>query len=255
MTAVRDDAATFLRGLSPQSIDLLLTSPPYWCQRRYGSDPLEIGTESSVFTYVQRLCDTLHLAWDAIRPSGWMAVVIGDTYASRPGRSQQPVRRAISARVQESVRSLPRRSLAGLPPKTMVAVPERIKIGMIDRGWRCRNTVVWQKTNAMPTSVTDRLRVTHEVVHLFARGHRSYFDRDADALGRGDVWAIPVRSGGAAVAHPAAMPDRLASALIGMLCPVGGTVVDPFAGAGSTMMAASRLGRIGVGCDLYGWTA
>jgi site-specific DNA-methyltransferase (adenine-specific) len=250
------DAGEFLRELAPASVDLVLTSPPYWCQRTYGDDVRELGTEPVVLDYINRLAGILHEAWSCVRPTGWVAVNIADTYANQPGQYRHSDKSGVSASNRAKAGSAPMRSLAGLPLKTQAGVPERLKIAMIDRGWRCRNTIIWHKTSPLPTTATDRWNLSYEVVHVFARSAKSYFSRTEQGgfaeYGTHDVWTVnPARR--QAGNHPALMPEQLVARLVDQLCPVGGLVVDPFAGSGTVLRVARDRLRDACGADIYCW--
>ena len=256
MMIVTQDAGEFLRGLAPASVDLVLTSPPYWCQRTYGSDPRELGIEPLVTEYVNRLADILHAAWSCVRATGWVAVNIADTYANQPGQYRHSDKSSVSASNRAKAGSAPMRSLVGLPLKTQAGVPERVKLALIDRGWRCRNTIIWHKTSPLPTTATDRWNLSYEVVHVFARSAKSYFSRVEHGgfaeYGTHDVWTVnPARR--QSEKHPALMPEPLVARLVDQLCPVGGLVVDPFAGSGTVLRVAHDRLRDARGADLYNW--
>src|SRR5699024_1152617 len=147
-----------------------------------------------------------------------------------------------------------------------------------------RNDIIWHKPNAMPESVTDRLASDYEHVFMFAKSRRYWFDLDAvrksavepgarverspaeswsngtglaphrghrgtHELGRnpGSVWDIPTTP--FAEAHFAVMAIALADRCVQAGCKTGGTVLDPFSGAGTTGLAAARHGRRYIGID------
>jgi site-specific DNA-methyltransferase (adenine-specific) len=247
------DARTFLDTLPDASVDLLFTSPPYWCQRVYGNSASELGVEPSVNDYIANMSATLHASWRVIKRSGWMVINIGDTYANQPGSLRTGLTSKVSASNQINARSAVQRNLAGLPLKSMAAVPERLKIAMIDLGWRCRNTVVWQKSNPLPTTAADRWNTTWEPIHCFARSERSYFRYQPTLQDiKGDVWRMATRSG-KSLNHPAAMPRKLAQIIIATLSPQNGMVIDPFAGSGTVLHVAGELDRCNMGAELYEW--
>jgi DNA modification methylase len=64
-------------------------------------------------------------------------------------------------------------------PKSMCLIPERFAIGMVERGWLLRNSIIWAKPNHMPESVTDRLTKAHEVVYHFVKQGKYYYNLDA----------------------------------------------------------------------------
>lgn len=251
------DASDFLATLPASSVDLLLTSPPYWCQRTYGSDPRELGTEPVVTDYVNHLVAILESAWNVVKPEGWMAINLGDTYANQPGQYRHSDKASVSRSNKANAGSAPLRSLTGLPLKTQAAVPERVKIALIARGWRCRNTIIWHKSSPLPTTASDRWNLSYEVVHCFARSAKSYFSRQEygsfASYGTHDVWSVnPARR--RATTHPAVMPEDLVARIIDQLCPPNGMVIDPFAGSGTVLRVARGRGRIASGTDLYDWS-
>jgi site-specific DNA-methyltransferase (cytosine-N4-specific) len=159
-----------------------------------------------------------------------------------------------------------------------------VAFALQDDGWILRNAIIWNKPNAMPESVTDRLSGRYEMVFMFSKSRKYWFDLDpirepllfpeagfkernttytADMkarrsevrgakadLGRnpGDVWTIPTQP--FSEAHFATMPPKLAQTCILAGCKPGGTVLDPFSGSGTTGLAAQRTGRKYIGIDL-----
>lgn len=176
-----------------------------------------------------------------------------------------------------------------LRPKQLLLIPSRFAIGCQERGWLLRSDVIWSKPNAMPSSVTDRFSCTYEHVFLFAKEPRYWFDLDSvrepmiypervyapgdhkcadvdnrnmkglhdgrescgnPALGKnpGDTWRIPTAA--FPEAHFAVFPPALPRRCIRAGCPVGGLVLDPFAGSGTTGKVAVEEGRRFVGIEL-----
>lgn len=256
------DASVWLDAQPDASADALLTSPPYWCQRRYGADDSELGIEADVRVYVDRLASILDRASRVIKPSGWLFVNIGDTYANQPGGYRFAENAIVSSANKKHAGSAPKRSLAGLPYKSLACVPDRLKLAMMDLGWRLRNTIIWAKPNPLPATVTDRWWNTWEPILAFtyhAKG--AYWSVGSASHGgkpKHDVWTVAPQSGRALIAHdghPAGMPYAVIARLIDQAVPVGGTVIDPFAGSGSVLRVAAMHQRHGRGCDLYSWVA
>ena len=150
-------------------------------------------------------------------------------------------------------------------------------------GWYLRQDIIWHKSNPMPESVTDRCTKAHEYVFLMSKSERYSYDHEAvkeDAVrgaagstfhtgktathqmgrastservedgkrNRRDVWTIPTKPFKGA--HFAVMPEALVEPCILAGCPLGGTVLDPFAGSGTVGVVALRYGRNFVGCEL-----
>jgi DNA modification methylase len=176
--SARNGHAIVLRGdardlpLPDDSVDLIVTSPPYWAQRSYQDGGQhydgQIGDESSPGAYIDSLLDCVTEWTRVLKPTGSLWVNLGDKYASNPrgpngsssaltnGAQQRPGRSGVSA------------SAAGVPRKSLLLLPERFRIACVDKiGLIARETVVWNKTNGMPESATDRCRRSHEDwVHL-----------------------------------------------------------------------------------------
>jgi DNA modification methylase len=169
-------------------VDLVVTSPPYWRKRDYGTAG-QIGQERTPEDYVRALVDALKEWWRLLRPSGSLFLNIGDTYHER--------------------------SIAGIPARIATAAAEN--------GWLLRNQIVWAKDRGMPAPVKDRLASRHEYVFHLAKGRRYYYDlfgysqRFGNGANPGDVWHIsPMRN---MSEHLAPFPDEIAERAIILACP------------------------------------
>ena len=146
------DARQTLSLLPDGSIDMILTSPPYFRLRNYQVDG-QLGLEGHVDDWVEGLRAVCQEAARILVPTGTLWLNVADTY---------------STHLRE-----------GAKPKSMVGGPERLVLALLDDGWVLRNKIVWAKTNPMPTSVRDRLATTYEVVLVLARARTYFFDLDA----------------------------------------------------------------------------
>jgi site-specific DNA-methyltransferase (adenine-specific) len=151
-TILAGDVRERLAGLLPESIDCVVTSPPYYQLRDYGR-PGQLGLEGSVDQWVASLRETFRLVAKVLKPQGSVWINLGDSYSRHPR--------------------------FGAPAKSLLAAPERLLLALATDGWTIRNKVVWAKQNPMPTSVRDRLACTYEVVYFLTRSPRYYFDLDA----------------------------------------------------------------------------
>lgn len=173
--------------------------------------------------------------------------------------------------------------VAGLKQKDLIGIPWAVAFALRDDGWYLRQDIIWSKPNPMPESVTDRCTKAHEYIFMLSKSARYYFDaaaikeaaanpgdqsgfvrgaqRRARALGRdpsgnekpGASWIQPKTRNKRSVwtvtpmpyarAHFATFPPKLIEPCILAGCPIGGTVLDPFGGAGTTGLVAARLGR------------
>jgi len=170
-----------------------------------------------------------------------------------------------------------------IPSKCLVMIPQRFAIEMCNRGWILRNVIIWHKPNCMPSSVKDRFTVDFEYIFFFSKKKKYYFeqqlektitndknirDRDSTKLNntpgrtrmggltkndydfknKRTTWRIcpkPFKE-----AHFAVYPEELCETPIKAGCPVGGIVLDPFFGAGTTGLVALKQNKKFIGIEL-----
>jgi DNA modification methylase len=175
----------------------------------------------------------------------------------------------------------------GLPAKQLFAVPWRLALALQADGWWLRSDIIWSKPGVMPESVKDRPTRAHEYVFLLTKSARYYYDYEAikepialctaqdrvdtgrfrkdrgypgyqhsagsgrlgsaDTRNKRSVWTIPTHP--FKQAHFATFPPRLVETCLKAGCPIGGTVLDPFAGSGTTGLVAAKLGRLFIGIE------
>lgn len=275
---IQGDALAGLRTLPDESVDMCMTSPPYWALRDYGTNPLiwdgdpqcnhqwettyatmhsgrgdaqkgalykdqepipdkqisyascvkceawkgSLGLEPTPELYITHLCDIFGEVKRVLAPHGGCWVNLGDTYAG----------------------------------KALCQVPSRFGIEMSKRGWFLRNRIVWHKTNAMPESCKDRFTRDFEEVYFFAKNPKYFFRQQLEDAKDGlankrnvrSVWSIP--TGACSEAHFATFPSELCQVPIDAGCPVGGVVLDPFFGTGTTGLVALKQEKDFVGIEL-----
>ncbi len=141
---VAGDALGCLQSLPDASIDLVITSPPYWRQRRY-ADPAALGGEATVRDYVAALLPLGAAIRRVLKPTGSFWLNLGDAYA--------------------------RKGLCG--------IPWRVALALQDAGWTLRNEIIWHKLKGGPDNARDKLRNVHEHVFHFVRSQHPYYDLDA----------------------------------------------------------------------------
>jgi site-specific DNA-methyltransferase (adenine-specific) len=151
-TILTGDAATVLQALPSASVDCVITSPPYYQLRDYGVGG-QLGLEPTVDDWVEGLRQALAEVARVLKPAGAMWLNVADSFS--------------------------RHRRYGAPPKGLLLAPERLLLALARDGWLVRNKAVWAKPNPMPSSVTDRLSLTYEVVYLLVRARRYWFDLDA----------------------------------------------------------------------------
>ena len=271
------DALEVLRDLADESVDCCVTSPPYFQQRDYGNDR-QLGLEETPTEYVTAMIGVFTEVRRVLSCSGCLWLNIGDSYAAN--RSYQVSQS--KHRTHDYGRSNATCVPEGLKPKDLIGIPWRLAFALQEDGWWLRSENIWWKPNAFPESAEDRPHRAHEHVFQFSRSAHYYYDAEAvkepaawerwgaqiprktnDSRARGaqfvkersrqelmemagkrnlrSVW--PINTAPFADAHFAVMPAAVARPCIRASCPVGGIVLDPFAGTGTTGVVALSEGR------------
>lgn len=271
--------------LADESVDLIVTSPPYFSLRSYRDEGEhftgQIGSEAHPQEWLENLWAVMRECWRVLKPEGSCFVNLGDKRSGSRGHNNS--------------------GIAFGRPKSKMLLPHRFAIGCEDGladpegiGWIVRQDVVWAKRNSLPESVVDRCRDSHEFIfhltkseryysavdeirepHLapaHAPGNRKWASERQDGdrmetvwehhpLGKlpGSVWPmasepllIPewAQKKYSLPMHFAAFPTELPRRIILGWSPEGGVVLDPFGGTGTTAGVARVLGRVGVSVDL-----
>lgn len=178
--------------LEKKSVDLILTSPPYWKKRKYFTDDgekVELGQETDVQDYVENLVDALERWKLFLRPTGSVFLNLGDTFKN----------------------------------KSLQGVPGLFAQEAQDRGWTIRNEITWTKPNGVPSPVSDRLTNRHEQIFHLVQNDNYFYDREGyidiydTSSNPDDVWEIAHdRNTGN---HLAPFPDELVRRAITLGCP------------------------------------
>jgi DNA modification methylase len=276
---LRGDALAKLAELPAASVHCCVTSPPYFGLRDYGCEG-QIGLEATPDAYVAELVAVFREVRRVLRDDGTLWLNIGDSYASGGGNTAMTGGKSDPARgLAMGFGSLKRGIPIGLKPKDIIGIPWMLAFALRADGWYLRQDIIWSKPNPMPESVTDRCTKAHEYLFLLSKSERYYYDAKAIAepsaypgderhlrtdrtiefarpdggsrartgnpaglyRNKRDVWTIATQP--YPEAHFATFPPALVEPCILAGCPEGGTVLDPFGGAGTTALVADRLGR------------
>ena len=284
------DCLTVLRELPDQSVNCCITSPPYWGLRDYGVDgqlgleetPEEYTAKMvEIFREVRRVLRDDGTVWLNLGDS-YAATSRGgntSTYKTSDDKREEYSKKIFG----EEVRKVPLPD--GIKPKDLVGIPWRVAFALQADGWYLRQDIIWYKPNPMPESVTDRCTKAHEYIFLLTKSARYYYDADvireepkpwnagamsapkcgADRVNgtqnqtkkvydeikganRRSVWTVTTKP--YSDAHFAVYPPDLIVPCVRAGCPVGGTVLDPFTGSGTTGMVSLENGRKFVGIEL-----
>ncbi len=246
------DAHLILTRLPKESVQCVVTSPPYWGLRDYHIDG-QIGLEETLPQFINRLVTIFREIHRVLKPTGTVWLNIGDGYTSgnrgwRAPDKKNPAR-AMSIRPDTP---------DGLKPKDLIGVPWRLALALQQDGWFLRSDIIWNKPNAMPESVKDRPTRSHEYIFMFSKNEKYYYDYESlkeprdDGKGkrnRRSVWDIntePFKD-----ANFASFPPKLLEPCIIAGSRKGDYVLDPFFGSGTVGVVCHRHGRKYVGIELH----
>lgn len=241
------DAVTVLNRLPDNSVQCMVTSPPYWGLRDYAITD-QIGLEPTLPQFLNRLQTVFSEARRVLADDGVLWLNIGDGYTSGNRGWRAPDKKN-PARAMTIRPDTPE----GLKPKDLQGIPWRLAFALQDDGWYLRADIIWNKPNAMPESVKDRPTRAHEYLFMFTKSERYYYDHAAvkEPNGRNcrSVWNIHTQ--GFPGAHFATFPPKLIEPCIRASSRAGDYVLDPFFGSGTTGVVAQQLGRKYVGIELH----
>jgi site-specific DNA-methyltransferase (adenine-specific) len=250
------DAKTALKWMYDAGIrvDCIVTSPPFYGQRDYEVDG-QIGLEQHPSQFIESLVEIFKHCGRILKDTGSLWVNLGDTYWSGKGQHKSDEKkqsaRRFGLRPQDN-----KGDGVWCRPKQLLLIPHRFAIAMQDAGWVVRNDNVWVKPNPIPDQVRDRCSISHEYVFHFVKERWYYFNRDAVArqtaqgtlLPPLDTWTVPTSRG--SNGHKATFSEELIDVPIRATTPEFGVVLDPFAGSGTTLVYARKLGFRSVGIDI-----
>lgn len=175
VTLHHGDALQVLRTLPAESVNCVVTSPPYFGLRDYG-EPGQYGLEESPAAYVEQMRQVFAEVRRVLASDGTLWLNIGDSYYSGKGSPTQPDVKNEARRPGARVLDKPGQGWS--KQKNLLGIPWRVAFALQDDGWILRNRIVWNKPNAMPESVSDRLSCRSEDLFLFAKSSRYWFDLD-----------------------------------------------------------------------------
>lgn len=241
------DALTVLRRLPENSVQCVVTSPPYWGLRDYNIAE-QIGHEPSLPQFINKLRTVFAEVRRVLKADGVFWLNIGDGYTSGNRGWRAPDKKN-PARAMNVRPDTPE----GLKPKDLIGIPWRLAFALQEDGWYLRADIIWNKPNAMPESVKDRPTRAHEYIFMFTKSERYFYQREAvlEENGRNcrSVWNVHTQAFPGA--HFATFPPKLIEPCIKASTRPGDFVLDPFFGTGTVGVVAEQLGRKYVGIELH----
>ena len=287
MKIINGDSLKILKTLDTESIDCIITSPPYWQLRDYNISG-QIGLEENIEEYIEKLMLIMDELYRVLKKSGTFFLNIGDTYSNVNSKFSK---RSNKKRGKENIfKVIPRKT--NIQRKSKMMIPERLCIKMIDQGWILRNEIIWHKPNVLPEALNDRFTNDFEKIFFFTKNQKYYFkkqyepysDKTLNSFKDGKipnshkyleagkskcgmregkewinivsekgrnmrtVWSIATK--GIKEGHYASFPEELVKRCLLAGCPIDGIVLDPFLGSGTTLKVAKSLNLNGVGVEL-----
>lgn len=278
-TILLGDARTRLADIPAQSVQCVITSPPYWGLRDYGESD-QIGLEQTPTDYVNEMVKVFDEVWRVLKDDGVLWLNLGDSYAGNNSRASSNGRAGYGTE-REGVFT---KTGDGIKPKDLVGIPWRVAFALQDAGWYLRQDIIWHKPNPMPESVSDRCTKSHEYLFLLSKSPRYFFDNKAIAeeavttstghrfggnkydvdddffktkggtytytgiRNKRDVWTIPTKPFKGA--HFAVMPEALVEPCVLASTTEGDTILDPFTGSGTVAVVALNHQRNFIGTEL-----
>lgn len=175
---LQGDSLTQLKTLPDESIDCVMTSPPYWALRDYGVEG-QLGLEPTFEEYINKLCDIFDEVKRVLKKTGICWVNLGDTYGGSKGGGPDSLEREKENKswTDKSKKFVTRPPKANVPDKSLIMIPFRFAIEMVNRGWILRNNIIWHKRNCMPSSVKDRFTVDFEYLFFFTKSKKYFFEQ------------------------------------------------------------------------------
>lgn len=292
---IEGDCRVVLKELPDQSVNCIVTSPPYFGLRDYGVEN-QMGLEPTPAEFVEALVGVLRETRRVLRDDGTLWLNLGDSYNNSDkwgggGANTGKHTKAPDGTV-ESWKAVRRKwkAMPGIKPKDLIGIPWRVAFALQADGWYLRQDIIWHKPNPMPESVRDRCTKAHEYIFLLSKSPTYYFDWQAmqepatnrppgnkkptkagreylvaegeqhrtasnlhniearETRNRRSVWTVTTKP--FKEAHFATFPPDLIEPCVLAGCPEGGTVLDPFFGAGTTGLVCQRTGRNAIGIEL-----
>ncbi len=176
------DAAAGLKTLPPKSVQMCVTSPPYYGLRDYGADG-QIGVEQSPEEYIARLTEVFAEVHRVLKDDGTLWLNIADSYA---GSGKGPMTLAVEANgknkdlydMKSRIYEVPKK-WKGVKQKDMIGIPWMLAFALREFGYYLRSDIIWHKTNCLPESVKDRPSKCYEHIFLLSKSPKYYFDYKA----------------------------------------------------------------------------
>ena len=282
------DCRETLKQIDSGTVQMCVTSPPYYGLRDYGGEDKQIGQEQTPEEFIDELVSVFREVRRTLKDDGTLWVNIGDSYYNyRPSKGKSYPKQTVSKTKQDlpDYSSKRNNKLSNYKEKDLIGIPWLLAFALRNDGWYLRQDIIWHKPNPMPESVKDRCTKSHEYIFLLSKNKKYYYDNEAikepvkqdwgtrnrtngkyhntgsglsphsgltksyDRKNKRDVWSVTNKP--YKHAHFATFPPDLIEPPILAGSRNGDIVLDPFMGSGTTAMVAKQHGRYYIGCELH----
>tara|TARA_B100000965_G_scaffold101195_1_gene83066 strand:- start:7781 stop:8740 length:960 start_codon:yes stop_codon:yes gene_type:complete len=282
------DCRETLKQIDSGTVQMCVTSPPYYGLRDYGGEEKQIGQEQTPEEFIDELVSVFREVRRTLKDDGTLWVNIGDSYYNyRPSRGKSYPKQTVSKTKQDlpDYSSKRNNKLPNYKEKDLIGIPFMLAFALRNDGWYLRQDIIWHKPNPMPESVKDRCTKSHEYIFLLSKNKKYYYDNEAikepvkqdwgtrnrtngkyhnsgsglsphsgltksyDRKNKRDVWSVTNKP--YKHAHFATFPPDLIEPPILAGSREGDIVLDPFMGSGTTAMVSKQHGRYYIGCELH----
>jgi DNA modification methylase len=186
MKIIQGDCREKLKELPDESVDCIVTSPPYWGLRDYGVKG-QLGLENKITDYVNNLADIFDECKRVLKKTGTAWLNIGDSYATngiyigtylKKNPQHKDLHTDNSTRYPQKLKGY-RNKEENIKAKDLCLIPFRVVLELQQRGWYVRSDIIWAKPNPMPESIKDRPTKSHEYIFLLSKSKNYHYDADA----------------------------------------------------------------------------
>ena len=182
------DVIDVLKTFPDKSVNMIITSPPYWALRDYRNEK-QIGMEKTFYDYIDKLISVFAECWRVLKDDGSLWVNIGDTYYTKSGGKFENdliyARGGSKEMVDKTTGINKANELRGKIKKfnkSLCLIPQRFSIAMMEYGWKVRNEIIWYKPSCLPSSVPDRFTVDFEKLFFFVKQDKYYFKQQLEPV-------------------------------------------------------------------------
>ena len=174
-TIIKGHALDILKKLPNESVNCVVTSPPYWNLRDYSIEG-QLGLEKTFEEYITKLCNIFDEVKRVLRKDGTCWINLGDSYGGSGNASGHTKdTKNLGYKTSEMGATQGNQKSTGQYAKCLLDIPYRFSIEMINRGWIKRNTIIWYKKNCMPSSADDRFTIDFEYLFFFTKNNKAIF--------------------------------------------------------------------------------